>query len=143
MPHYSLAITSAGPLISLYISVSAPRREALIKAHKPIPAPVLTQLLVDTGASCTNIDCKIIGKLGLSPTGAVLMHTPSTGQRPVKALTYDIGLVLEAGGHQVASVSVIETDFSDQGFGGLLGRDVLSLARMTYSGPDNTMYLSF
>ena len=143
MPHYSLAITSAGPLISLHISVSAPRREALVKANKPIPPPVLTQLLVDTGASCTNIDSTLIGKLGLTPTGSVLMHTPSTGQKPVKALTYDVGLILDVGGHQVSSVSVIETDFSDQGFGGLLGRDVLALARMTYSGPDNIVYLSF
>ena len=75
------------------------------------------------------------------------MLTPSTGSTPVVVPTYDVGLVVSGGiggaQHIVPVHSVNECDFSAQGIDGLLGRDFLAAARLTYSGPDNFCYLSF
>lgn len=108
-------------------------------------------LLVDTGASHTNLDAGIIAKLGLQPTGSINVMTPTTGQTPIPQPTYDVDLVIQGFAlpgmvglpHVVHNHSVSCCDLSLQGIDGLLGRDVLALARMTYSGPDNHFLLSF
>jgi hypothetical protein len=126
------------------------RQQALRTAGEIIPAPVLANLLIDTGASCTNIDHKFVAALGLASTGSVPVHTPSTGATPVLQPSYDIGMVIggapSAGAgavHFVPNLPVLATEFSAQNLDGLLGRDILRLCRMTYSGPDNIVMLSF
>jgi hypothetical protein len=143
MPHYSFPITQDGPFLSLHIAVSQPRRAALLRANKAVPPAVRVRMLVDTGASCTNVDARIIGVLGLAPTGSVPVHTPSTAGTPQNFLTYNVELRLDGSGQHVPSISVLEGDFAAQGFDGLIGRDVLQFARMTYLGPENYVYVSF
>jgi hypothetical protein len=116
----------------------------------PAP-PVTAMLLVDTGASNTHLDDQIIARLGLQPTGSISVLTPTTGKIPVAVSTYDIDLIIQGFSlpgmvglpHVVHNHSVSGCDLSAQGIDGLLGRDVLALARMTYSGPDNHFFLSF
>lgn len=143
MPHYSFPVTQAGPLIQVHVGVSQPRKAALQAAGAPVPLPVPANMLVDTGASCTNVDARILGNLSVGPTGSVHGHTPSTGTRPVTFLTYDVEIRLNGSGQHIPSISVIESDFSAQGLDGLLGRDFLQFARMTYLGPENHVYISF
>lgn len=146
MAHFSVAIGPKGPILYVYIALSAPRLAALKTAGAPMPAPQLVEMLIDTGASHTNIDSTVVKALGLSPTGTIPMLTPSTGATPVVVPTYDVGMAIPgfAGAqHLIGIHSVSECDFSAQGIGGLLGRDVLSAARLTYSGPDSSCYLSF
>jgi hypothetical protein len=104
-------------------------------------------MLIDTGASHTNLDTSIIQALGLSPTGTMQLLTPSTGATPVVVPTYDVGIVvmggLNRGQHVIGVHQVSECDFSAQGIAGLLGRDFLAAARLTYNGADGTCYLSF
>jgi len=112
-----------------------------------VPQFPIAEMLIDTGASHTSIDKTILAQLGLSPTGVMPVHTPSTGDTPVNMATYDVGLLI-AGGvasaqHVIPTHSVTECDFSKQGIGGLIGRDILANARLTYSGPDSFLYLSF
>jgi hypothetical protein len=130
--------------------VSVARQQALRTAGALLPPPVFANLLVDTGASCTNIDLKFVAALGLTPTGSVPVHTPSTGATPVVQQLYDIGLAIisppgpaGSGHHFVPNLPVLATDLSAQNLDGLLGRDVLRMCRMTYSGPDNLLMLSF
>jgi len=130
--------------------VSIARQQAISQSGGAIPPSVVANLLVDTGASCTNIDDKIIQLLGLVPTGSVPVHTPSTGLTPVVQQVYDIGLVISAPPtvglsmpYFVSNMPVTAADFSAQNIDGLLGRDILQACRMTYSGPQNMLMLSF
>ncbi len=148
--HVSCLISPTGPLLQVNVMVSQARQAALQKAGQPIPPPVLATLLVDTGATCTNLDDKIIAALHLQPTGSVPVHTPSTAGVPVTQKLYDVGIIIMGtspgggvGGHVLHNLPVIGCDFSGGGIDGLLGRDVLKQSRMTYSGPDNLMLLSF
>lgn len=78
------------------------------------------------------------------------MHTPSTGTVPVTQQSYDVGLIIMGQaptgghtGHWVQNLPIMGADFSAQGIDGLLGRDVLGQCRMTYSGSDNLVLISF
>lgn len=133
-------------MLPCFISNSAPKEQALIAAGLAVPPAQIASLLIDTGASHTMIDIRFVGLLGLSPTGALPMHTPSTGTTPIIIQTYDVGIAFAGYANAVHSLgahSVSAADFSGQGIDGLLGRDILESARLTYSGPDRTYYLSF
>lgn len=144
MPHYSYPITPQGPLISVFVGVSAPRRAALTAAGQIVPAAIPAQLLVDTGASGTSIDRSIISQLGIQPTGSCPIHTPSTGNVPLICSMYDVELRLDgAAGQHIPILPVVESDFSAQGLHGLLGRDFLQYGHMTYCGFSNGFYISF
>lgn len=133
-------------MLIVYIALSAPRAQAILGAGQTPALPQLANLLIDTGASHTSIDQRFVGLLGLQATGSMMMHTPSTGSIPQAVDTFDVGIVVNgiAGAtHVLPAHSVIACDFSGQGIDGLLGRDILAGARLTYSGPDNGFYLSF
>lgn len=134
-------------MVLVTLMVSGPKQQALISAGHPVPPPVQANLLVDTGASCTSIDARFVPLLGLVPTGATKVHTPSTGATPVEQLVFDVALFISghpgSAPHLIGSLPIIAADFSAQGIDGLLGRDVLRLCRMTYSGPDGLIMLSF
>jgi hypothetical protein len=131
-------------MLEVFVGVSKPREEALIKAAQTVPPPVLVRLLVDTGASGTVIDPAVISKLNLSPTGLMTIHTPSTGTTPHQISQYDVSLVIP---HQALTrtffaLPIGECSLKEQGIDGLLGRDVLAHCLFIYAGPDNAYILS-
>jgi predicted aspartyl protease len=89
-------------------------------------------MLVDTGASGSAVDHEVIEKLGLQPTGAISMATPSHDRHEV--LTYDIDLIIEGNRVHIADVPVFATGLKNQGIHGLSGRDVLKHMRLVYNG---------
>lgn len=146
MSHFTNSIGSSGPILVCYISNSAPKEQALRDAGMPIPNSQIANLLIDTGASHTAIDEKFVRLLGLNPTGTLSVHTPTTGLIPKTIQTYDVAIAFSGHSkavHHIAAHSISALDFSGQGIDGLLGRDILALARLTYSGPDQTYFLSF
>ena len=147
MPHLSGQITPWGPLIHVFVSASAPRVAALTNAGQTAPPAHLAKLVVDTGASLTAIDKAILQQLNLTATGKTPIHTPSTQGQPHLTDQYDVGLTIFGHGNAVVylttALPVIEGSFKAQGIDGLLGRDVLAVARLTYGGPDNWYGLSF
>jgi hypothetical protein len=145
MPHLALQISAGGPLIDVLVGVSVPRQKALHAAKLPIPPPVQIRALIDTGASCTCIDPSVPQRLGLAPTGAAPLHTPSTGGQPHVANQYDVSLVLL---HQklnltLQTVPVAEAHLAIQGIQGLLGRDVLQNCLFLYDGQAGIFTLAF
>ena len=61
---------------------------------------------------------------------------------------YDVGIAIygmtaNVVCHSIPTLPVIDGNFKPQGIDGLLGRDVLAIARMTYGGPDGWYGLSF
>jgi hypothetical protein len=135
-------------LINVVVAVSAPRAAVLTKANQPIPNSAVTKLVVDTGASLTAIDITILKQLGLTPRGKAQIHTPSTQGQPHLVDQYDVGIVIygataQAVCHTIPTLPVLDGHFKAQGIDGLLGRDVLAMARMHYGGPDGWYGISF
>jgi len=146
MSHFSGLAGPGGPILNVHIGLSVPRIQAMQSAGVPLPATQLAQLLIDTGASHTVIDDRFVQLLGLQPTGTVSMLTPSTGATPHQAATYDVAMYVighASAIHHLPVQPVTACPMSHQGIDGLIGRDILAAARLTYSGPDNFFYLSF
>jgi hypothetical protein len=146
VPSVNLQINAPqGPLITVLIGVSGPREDALKKAGMPVPAPIPANLLVDTGASHTCLDPSIIDPLGLTPSGAVGVHTPSTQGSPVMMEQFDVKLIVP---HQTLSrvfpaVAVSKCGLKGQGIDGLLGRDILAHCLLVYNGEVGFYTLAF
>jgi len=145
MPYLTNHFTADGPLIEVFINASQPRLAALRKAGQPTPAAVKIRLLVDTGASSTCIDAKVIKQLGIAATGSVAIHTPSTGTIPQACNLYDVAILIAdpVHSHALPVVPVIESDFSTQRIDGLLGRDILSKMLLIYDGKAARLTLSY
>lgn len=145
MPHFTILVEPRGAIAQVVVSVTGARRKALEASGVPVPAPVVASLLIDTGASMTCLCTSVITKLSLQPTGTINILTPSTGTTSHQCATYDVDVMMPAmaGIKHLAAIPVVESDFSTQGHQGLIGRDILKDFRMTYSGPDKLVLLSF
>lgn len=138
MPYFTIQITPLGPIVDAFIAVSAAKRTALIQAKQPIPPQQVIRALIDTGASCTCIDPSVLTALNLTPTGSTLVNTPSTGNKPQPASTYDVSLTIPCGPQMAFSIDTLEVVESllvaQQGFHVLIGRDVLKHCHFSYDG---------
>lgn len=148
MPHFTLVVEPAGPVVNAMISVSEGRRSALSAAGHAIPVAQPIRALVDTGASHTSIEPDLLAKLGLTPTGTIEIVTPSTGTGTHTADTYDVdfsiyGLVTEPP-LLLTNLRVSTAElFSRQGIHALIGRDILSKCVLVYNGSMNNFTLAF
>lgn len=90
MPFFTGPVSSRGPIVDAVVMVSGARRAALERAGQPIPEMQNVYALIDTGAACSAVDQAILDALGLTPTGESEFLTPSTGNTPQMAATYDV-----------------------------------------------------
>jgi hypothetical protein len=130
-----------GPLIQARVSPS----QAYVRSLGPLPAnvtwPHTVWLLIDTGASHTMIDEKIINVFNLPhPTNVVPVTGAMQGGEEEQLPQY--ALTLELLCHQTGAVYALGTlDVTagaakgfDHRFNGLLGRDVLTRGSLSWSG---------
>jgi Aspartyl protease len=149
MPHFTLQISTHGASMNALIGVSEGRGKALTDLGQPIPNLVKVTALLDTGASATCIDPSVLQVLGLTPTGQVMIRTPSTGNNPVSFDQYDVSmLVPPASANQVplyiGTLPVVCTELLvSQGFHVLVGRDILAHCLFIYNGSTNLFTLSY
>ena len=137
MPHLTLRVSPGGPLLDILVGVSQAREEALKKASQPVPPLVKGLALVDTGASCSCMDPSIFSSLGLTPTGSVLVYTPSTGTTPHNADQYDVSLLIPLVvpiSRRFSSLPVTASNLAHYGFQALIGRDILMTGLLIYDG---------
>lgn len=148
MPSINVPIGPQGPVVELFVGVSSARLQAIKSQGMPDPQLQMVRLLIDTGASSTNICSSVMAKMGMPPTGQVQVYTPSTGNTPVSMDQYDVNLYFpfpqkNLPAHTIATVPIICAEFQAQGIHGLLGRDILSKAGFVYHGDLNLCVLNF
>jgi hypothetical protein len=146
MPHFTLPFqVGPGPRIDAFIAVSNARIVALQAANQPVPQSQRVLALVDTGASITSVDPSVITALGIQPTGALPVHTPSTGGTALQMNTFDVAIYIPIPNKphfSLGALQVFESTLKVQGFEVLLGRDVLQHALFIYDG-SGSFSLSF
>ena len=138
MPHFTLALSPGGPIVTAVVGVSDARRTALTEAGQPVPNFVTIRALVDTGASCTCIDPTVIAELALPPTGSVQMFSPTTGETPHAMEQFDVAIVIPSQQGQAPlifeTIPVVASSLAAQGIQALIGRDILSRCVLHYNG---------
>ena len=147
MPSINIQVGFSGPLVNANIGISIPRQNALAAAGMPIPPLVQGQFLIDTGASSSCVDSGLIAKLGLTPTGSVNIHTPSTNGVTHSCNQYDVMLFIpgenSGTGCLIEAIGVIETSLSTQCIDGLIGRDLLDRWTCVYNGSANMFTICY
>jgi hypothetical protein len=124
-----------GPTVSVIVRPSTTFLTSLKEQGRNVDAEekiLRAQMLVDTGASGSAIDSSVIHELGLLPTGAISIATPSHQNHEV--LTYDIDLIIEQNRFTIQDIQVFATGLNNQGIQGLIGRDVLQHMLLVYNG---------
>jgi hypothetical protein len=129
-PH---ALFSAGLAIDLAISVDSVTAQSLQATNIPLPYPIISQGLFDTGCTVTSIDQSVATTLGLRVRGYTTVHTANG---PVNVGQYLISLAFP--GTQLKGQNLLmvnSVNLSGQPFQVLIGRDLMSLWSITYNGP--------
>lgn len=144
MPHLTQYITPEGPIVDVEVCASSFLAMILSGLNQQIPNPIRVNALIDTGASKTCVDLRIINLLNLFPTGRAQIITPSTGAKPMPCSLYDVSLVLlQPNGRKLLPlIPIIGCDFSTQNVQVLLGRDVLASCLFCYDGAFNIFSLA-
>ena len=147
------ALALLGPLVRGTWSVPEALQRALLAAGRPVPAPVVGHMLVDTGASRTAIATHAAQSLGLHPIGVLKLRGAHGEQdSPLFYARFSLAIADPNGARlaiqmeqRVCGVPDLERAYEKVGAQaadgspvrliGLLGRDFLQYARMTYDGP--------
>ncbi len=145
MPILSVPLTQDGPIVTVLIGVSEPRKLALEQSGQKVPKQLQIGALLNTGATGTVVDRQIIRRLGLQPRGVVNFKSTQQGMVPEMSMTYDISLSLANAPHQfiTSALAVLEGSFALPTYQAILGRDVLGHLKLHYDGINRMLTVQF
>jgi Aspartyl protease len=147
MPHFLQSTSPQGLAVSAAVTVSNARRQALLDAGEPVPAAQQIVALLDTGASISAVDPSVLAALGLTATGKVEIHTPSTQGVPIHADTYDVCIgifaVRDGDAHFISDPVQVFASILGNGVQALIGTDILKRCILTYNGADDCFTLAW
>jgi hypothetical protein len=134
-------------LVRAAVMVSSSRRQALIAAGLSVPSAQGITALLDTGASISAVDPTVLAQLGLSPTGKVEIHTPSTQGVPVVSDTFDVAIAIFAARagdlHFISDTVQVTSSALGGNVHALIGTDILKDCILTYNGADDCFTLAW
>lgn len=131
-------LQASGPLVDIRVLVGLPVEQALQRAGAPVPSPVAVKAMIDTGATASVIDPNTARLLGLQPVGVVAINTPSSTNVPCPQ--YVVRFLFP--NNVLIQVIAIETPLQGQQIQCLIGRDVLALGVLVYTGYINQFSFS-
>jgi len=121
-----------GPVVDIKVTVSKTLEATLRAEKKDIPNPIPVKAMIDTGATFSVIQVGLAKKLGLNPIGTATAQTPSTSTTGVQAYKYNLALFFP--NLVTVEVNAVEMPLKGQNIQCLVGRDVLSLGVLVYTG---------
>ncbi|HCU25967.1 MAG TPA: hypothetical protein DF383_13195, partial [Deltaproteobacteria bacterium] len=128
--------------LCLPVEINIPQALAAFFIKQKLP-PTLPQsgiFLIDSGASATAVDDKLLRSLGLQPVNQVSVKTPS-GE--TNQFVYIARIEFPGTSLPVLERTVVGCNLSDQEYCGLLGRDILQYCVLNLNGPDGSFSLSY
>ncbi len=128
---------ATGPLVPFFAAVPDVTVHLLASLKQPLPQPLGGLALIDTGATRTVIQADIPARLALHPVGTTLVHSASNANVPCDE--YLIKIVIQTA---AIDVRVVAMTLQGQAIQCLIGRDVLSLGVLVYTGPTNAFSFS-
>jgi hypothetical protein len=135
-----------GPIIPVEVSMPAALEEWCVKNSVAVPSPISGYALIDTGASISGIHEEILTQLSVVPIDSIPMATPSGDGRMFIYPTRVSFPALNVQGYALSRVagSQLGWQTSDgKKIIMLLGRDILSLFMVVYTGHTNTVTLAY
>jgi hypothetical protein len=129
----STGLQQLGPVFEAEIAVPAALQEMLTAAGRPIPAPVKGRALIDTGATFSAVDDRIMTQLGIPPVGLVQLGTAG-GRQMANQYPAKFTLIVGGGSISFESPRATGVNISGQPYIALVGRDVLANVVMIYNG---------
>jgi hypothetical protein len=119
------------------VSIPTALAQVLAAQNQVAPPPATGIALIDTGATRSCVDSKIISQLGVNPIGVI---TTGTAGGPVQQSLFPARFRFPGEGLDLEFSSVIGADLAGQNIAGrniivLVGRDVLSHCQLIYNGP--------
>jgi hypothetical protein len=109
-------------------------------ALKPVPPPVRTRGILDSGAELTCVDLAFVRSPGLPFRGVSLANLPALGGTSIASVTDASLTILHPSGNPrdhfvLRDLPVLELSLGTTGYDVLIGRDALAKLRFQYSGP--------
>jgi predicted aspartyl protease len=127
-----VGLRTQGPLVQVTVSLADSIASELVKQGKPVPAPVVGNALIDTGAVSTCIDEDAAQKLQLPVINVV--NLASTSHPSTKANVYPVKFQITGLPINFNAPMSIGAPLAVQGLVALIGRDVLQHCTLIYSG---------
>ena len=148
MPVINGILRLEGAMVAVMIGWSYRRTLQLRQALKPVPQPVRSRGILDSGAEQSCLDLAFVRNLGLPFRAVSLVNLPALGGTSIASVT-DASLTIL---HSVANprdhlvlrdLPVLELSLGTIGYDVLIGRDVLAKTRFGYNGPRHRFRLVY
>lgn len=136
----------AGPIVPVEISIPSSLAEVYTKKNRAIPQPKSGWALIDTGATKSCVDDKVLIQLGVNPIDRTTIHG-SGGKHEVNVFPAHMrfptmpGFELEFS--SAIGVNIQAQQVNNQPIIALLGRDILSRCLFVYNGTLGIFTISF
>jgi hypothetical protein len=148
MPVITGVIRAEGAMVPVLIGWSNRRALQLRLALKPVPQPVRSRGILDSGAEQTCVDLAFVRSLGLPFRGVSLINLPAHGGTAIASITDASLTILHPSGNPrdhfvLRHLPVLELSLAPTGYDVLIGRDVLAKLRFQYNGPRNRFRLIY
>jgi hypothetical protein len=133
---FPLGLQRSGPIMEIEVAVPSSLAEYLTKNKRPVPQPVRGVALIDSGASGTCVDDRVIRQLGVKPIGVATVITAGGRQErnryPARFDFRRMKMSFEFS--SVMGMNLREQSIMGRELVALIGRDVLSRCIFIYDG---------
>jgi predicted aspartyl protease len=139
-------VRRTGLFVDVNVGVSDGLLKQLWKKNRSPPPPVFATFLVDTGADTTLIEEQIVRTLNLSAINQRKVLTSESKGIAQLCDVYDVSIeVINRGGNpwRISTVQALARPLLDEAVQGVIGRDLLDRAVLTYNGPLKTFTIDY
>lgn len=137
----SHVVQELGPRIQVVLSLPTFVEEGLVASGVAVPAPLVAEALIDTGASVTCIDDDLARRLQLPVIDRMTMTSASHAAHP--ANVYPIRVEFTGLGLERTVNKAMGAVLAPQGVQMLIGRDLLAEAVFIYNGREGEFTIGF